>query len=269
MPIARIVTGTLLAGVLVAAVAWFPAWVLSALLIVVVVIAGFEWAQLARIDGLVGRSLYAAVIGVPAGFLVLQIDAAGVPLGLLVEIATLWWLCASVWIVAFQMGRVPYITTPLVLAPLGWFVLTAALAAVFALRQEDAALLLVLFALVWSADILAYAGGRTWGRTKMIDKVSPGKTWEGLVSALVGTLVLALGLNAWLFEQPFAAVIALVLSTFVAAVFGDLFESLLKRSRGLKDSGRILPGHGGVLDRVDSILAAAPVFWTLHHYLEL
>lgn len=269
VPVTRIATGALLAGMLTGAVLWLSTWMLAALLLFVLVFAAFEWARLAGLDSRSGRAAYAALLGISAGFLAYQLDAAGDYVDLLTGVATLWWLCASAWIVAFQTGRVPPVSTPFVLLPVGWFVLTAALSALLAVREQSATLLLILFALVWSVDILAYAGGRTWGRTKLIDKVSPGKTWEGLLIALVGTLLLAVGLNAWLFERPVAPVLFLVLATFVAAVFGDLFESLLKRSRGVKDSGHILPGHGGALDRVDSILAAAPVFWTVHRYLEL
>ena len=119
-----------------------------------------------------------------------------------------------------------------------------------------------LFMLVWIADSGAYFAGRRWGRTKLASHVSPGKTREGVYGALtaalgfavIGALVLGLGVTQW----PLFILICMV--TVIFSIIGDLFESMLKRQRGIKDSGSLLPGHGGILDRVDSMTAAAPVF---------
>ena len=122
--------------------------------------------------------------------------------------------------------------------------------------------LLFVFTLVWVADIGAYFCGRRFGKRKLAPEISPGKTWEGVFGAIVATLVWMLAVYG--FAAEWRPVLLLFVATGVATVLvsivGDLFESVLKREAGVKDSGTILPGHGGVLDRIDSIIAAAPVF---------
>jgi phosphatidate cytidylyltransferase len=113
--------------------------------------------------------------------------------------------------------------------------------------------------LVVAADIGAYFAGRRFGRNKLAPRVSPGKTWEGVAGGLVAAALMA-AVGVWWFDVSAGRFIALCMVVVVASIVGDLTESLFKRHAGLKDSGTILPGHGGVLDRVDSVTAAAPVF---------
>ncbi len=125
-----------------------------------------------------------------------------------------------------------------------------------------AGMLLYLFSLVWIADIGAYFSGRKFGKHKLAPTISPGKTWEGLIGGLLANLVWIFGIyqlsSGWGLGLLQFLLISLATSLF--SVVGDLFESVLKREAGVKDSGKLLPGHGGVLDRVDSVIAAAPVF---------
>lgn len=121
---------------------------------------------------------------------------------------------------------------------------------------------LFLLVLVWVADSGAYLAGRRWGRRKLAPGLSPGKTWEGVLGAGVGALVLGAGWSLF-YRYPFGLALAFVtlcVSTVVVSVVGDLFESWMKRGCGVKDSGSIFPGHGGLLDRIDSLTAAAPWF---------
>jgi phosphatidate cytidylyltransferase len=121
---------------------------------------------------------------------------------------------------------------------------------------------LFLFVVIWSADSGAYFAGKLWGKTKLAPAVSPGKTWQGCAGAMITALLLTL-LLVWKLPAPQPSWVLLILLTTITVAFsvlGDLFESMLKRNVGLKDSGGLIPGHGGLLDRVDSLTAAAPIF---------
>ena len=146
----------------------------------------------------------------------------------------------------------------------GYFVIVIGWLAMTGLHQQKPVLLLFLFMLVWVADIAAYFTGKKFGRNKLAEQLSPGKTREGVLGAMAGTLVFSL-VGVWLWQEQLqwgAAVYFVILCVLSAliSVVGDLFESLLKRNSGKKDSGFLIPGHGGVLDRIDSLLAAAPGF---------
>ena len=121
-----------------------------------------------------------------------------------------------------------------------------------------AELAFTLLVIVWAADVGAYAFGRLLGRTKLAPAVSPGKTWEGVTGGLV-TAGLAAALAAPWLELPVGRLVVLGVATALISVLGDLTQSMFKRNVGLKDSGKLLPGHGGVLDRIDSLTAAVPV----------
>lgn len=123
-------------------------------------------------------------------------------------------------------------------------------------------MLLLCLALVWAADSAAYLVGRRFGRRKLCPQVSPGKTVEGLLGGLVGAALVGLiaGLALGLGGLRLAALVGLATACAAVSVVGDLAESLFKRRAGVKDSGDLLPGHGGVLDRIDALIAAAPLF---------
>ncbi|HVY53115.1 MAG TPA: phosphatidate cytidylyltransferase [Gammaproteobacteria bacterium] len=148
---------------------------------------------------------------------------------------------------------------------MGMFVLIPSWFAINFIRDVDANgqfLLLFLFILVWSADIAAYFAGRRWGKKPLVPYVSPGKTRVGVYAGIIASLVVTL-IPLYMFGVPYHFWPYTLTLSFVTAIFsviGDLFESLLKRSEGLKDSGNLLPGHGGLLDRMDSLTAAAPIF---------
>jgi len=147
---------------------------------------------------------------------------------------------------------------------LGSLVILPTWAAMMALHAIDAWLLLAAMALVWVADIAAYFAGRAFGRHKLAPAISPGKTWEGVAGAVLavlayGSCLLAFSGLRQALDLPFVAIAALLLVLTAVSVMGDLFESLLKRQAGIKDSSQLLPGHGGVLDRIDALTSTLPV----------
>ena len=188
------------------------------------------------------------------------IQAGFVSLHLLVPIACLAWL----GIIGFTVStHLDFLHQPVaklllgiaVLAIGGWFVIE--------LRniEHGAYWILCLFVSIWAADIGAYFFGRKFGKTKLAPTVSPSKTWEGLIGGLIlVTLIFVPLLFYWFSPTSAFLLLLVVLTTAVISVFGDLFESKLKRHAGIKDSSQILPGHGGVLDRIDSLLAGVPFF---------
>ncbi len=179
--------------------------------------------------------------------------------------AMLWWLFVLFWVSRPALGgsetRVHGIAKALL--GIGMLVTTWMALVILHARPDDGPRwVLYVMLLVWAADSGAYFAGKVFGQRKLAPQVSPGKTWEGVYGALVASGLFALG-YAWFLGLPAASFTSFILVCLVTVLFsivGDLLESLLKRQRGVKDSGSLIPGHGGVLDRADSLLAAAPVF---------
>ena len=247
-------------GFVVFGIAHLPYAVMAGFSAVLFFAAALEWALLAGFSHRRSRIAYAIVTLAGAALLSGYASVQPRVLSFLLILASAWWLLALLWVWYYQHHGRPRIEGRFVLAICGWLALLPAMIALLFLLDAHRSLLLTVLALVWAADILAFCGGKMWGRHRLASRVSPGKTWEGLASALIGTPVLALGYAHWTAQSlPPAAAIVIAI-TLIAAVVGDLLESLLKRLRGVKDSGQLLPGHGGVLDRIDSVLAAAPLF---------
>jgi phosphatidate cytidylyltransferase len=176
----------------------------------------------------------------------------------------LWWCLVSIYLVRIQRIESCGRSFSLYSAMAGFFVLVPAWAAINSIHsggERGPILTLFMLILIWVADSGAYFSGHRWGKSKLAPIVSPGKTREGLYGALAGSVVCAVALSWWLGEwSQLHWLVLLCLATVLISVVGDLFESLFKRQAGAKDSGAILPGHGGVLDRIDSVTAAAPLF---------
>lgn len=229
----------------------------------------WEWSGLMQLHTLALRFAYLLVT------IIVMIAVMLVPADVLFIFASLWWVFATVLIVLYPRARA-YWSHLLVKGVMGWLVLIPCWAALNSIRGQQGGVyaLLCLLVLIWGADSAAYFTGKKWGKHKLAPQVSPGKSVQGLAGALVFTLLLTL-LLLWQLGTPFALWpwgLALALVTVLFSVIGDLFESMLKREAGLKDSGNLLPGHGGLLDRIDSLTAAAPVFaycaWLLSTYLD-
>ncbi len=223
-----------------------------------VVIGAWEWTRLMGWEKNWARGLYSAALALAIVAIALP-QAEGLRLPLY-GAAVLFWLWAL-----RQVRDYPAQTAwarPAFMLPIGFVLLVPAWSALVSLHQLSAWWLLYLFGLVWGADTGAYFAGRAFGKNKLAPDVSPGKTIEGMVGGLLLTLclMLAVGFYRELSGQRLLAFAGLSLLTVLASVLGDLFESMVKRRAGIKDSGAIFPGHGGALDRIDSLTAAAPVF---------
>ncbi|MGO3338459.1 phosphatidate cytidylyltransferase [Psychrobacter sp.] len=197
---------------------------------------------------------------------------------LMLKVTWLFWWVASlaIWLMALSWVRVFPTHTNWYgkkLALMGAVILTAAITAMFYLWQLSAWWLLYVFLLVWCADSGAYFVGRKLGRRKMAPNVSPNKSMEGLAGGLITGLIVVVAISVFQLKLtgiPLIAFVALSALTILSSVLGDLFESMLKRRADVKDSGTILPGHGGILDRIDSLLSATPIFalgfWAIQHF---
>ena len=275
----RIVTALVLLAVLLPAMFHPSIEPFAALAVVLVVAAGWEWSRMNAVSGPMSLML-----GGGLGGMLLLFWWWG---GLDRPWPAVWWLAACAWLVLsllmLRRGVAGWQRWPATARLLGGLVLLAwAWLALVQARQAGLVFLLSVLTLVWAADIAAYAGGRAFGRRKLAPTLSPGKSWEGAFSGFLGVFLLAL---FWLwFDQrypsdtpslfsrlwqagPVWAGMALLALTS-ASVVGDLLESLVKRGAGVKDSSQLLPGHGGVLDRVDALLPVLPVAMLLAHLLE-
>jgi len=252
----RIITALVLAPLVIVVILWLPAAATRAVLAAIVLAGAWEWSAF---PGFTRHSAKWAYVGCIAACIALTAwwHASGsnpAALDVLMYAALAWWLCALIWI-AVAPARVNRVSASIA----GVFVLVPVWLALVRLHEMAPELMLFLLLLVASADVGAFAAGRRFGRHKLAPHVSPGKTWEGVLGGLLASMLLA-GVGVVWFSMEPVVFIALCLVVVVASIIGDLTESMFKRHAGLKDSGTLLPGHGGILDRVDSITAAAPVF---------
>ena len=266
----RILTAVVLLAILLPALLASQAWPFAVLTMVAMAIAGWEWA---RLNG-------AGALAVPLGAAL----AAACTLALYAGWATTaprlaWWLAFAIWVLGgtwiLRAGVAGWPRAPRTVRwAIGLVALFTAWLALVNAKAIGLNFILSVFFLVWSADVFAYFGGRALGKRKLAPAISPGKSWAGVWSGMVGALLVA---AAWLAIDAAGALgtesfysiaanrfglvgMALIVVFLVAmSVVGDLFESLVKRSAGAKDSSKLLPGHGGILDRVDGLLPVFPI----------
>ena len=265
----RVFTAVLMAGSFLAGAYWLPSTALAAIFVIIVALGAWEWAPLAGLTRLRSKILYVILVIACAGALYryagdgqnFSREIVQPVLGL----ACLWWCFALLWVRSFpgsaglwdsRLGR--SFMGILILVP-AWF------AAVYLLTLEARnAVMVVLVLVVAAADIGAYFTGKSLGRHALSPSVSPGKTWEGFWGGVVAVAVLSAVVWSLLPDRfdhlSLLAVMVVALATAFASVLGDLTVSMVKRVGGVKDSSSMLPGHGGLLDRLDSLCAAAPAF---------
>lgn len=265
----RIITALIMAGAFLAAIVWLPLPGLAVLFGIIIGAGGWEWSRLAGFEGVFARSCYVLLLLASLVALYVYCDLGGTPAKEQVQpflgLACLWWSFSLLWIRAYPGSAVLWRSVPM-RSLMGLLVLSLAwMSAIYLISYPLGGLLMVVMvALVASADIGAYFTGKRFGKHKLAPLVSPAKTWEGFWGGVAASALLAVLL--WYFMPDrgahigVASVIAVTISTALASVVGDLTVSMVKRESGVKDSGSLLPGHGGVLDRLDSLSAAAPVF---------
>lgn len=250
----RLMTAAVLIPLVVLGILTLPHRYFALVLALIVALAAWEWGGLLKWSTPLKSGYVGLLLGVLFGVQYL-------PVGWILVVALLGWWLAAIWVIGFPLGRSIW-SAPPVAALLGLFVLVPPWAALLTMRDMMTAyMVLFLLTFIWLGDSAAYFAGRRWGKTKLAPQISPGKTWEGVYGALIAVAIYALAVQPWLAPQIHPGLFALLcLLTLLVSIVGDLFKSMFKRHAGVKDSGHLLPGHGGILDRIDSLTAAAPVF---------
>lgn len=254
----RVITGVVLILAVLLGVLLLPSHLFSiAALVVFISIGGWEWSKLVALKDL-SRGLFVAGLLVTALAAYFMQDLRWV----FIVAGVLWWVAVLVLLAVYEQGTYFYKNYPWLLRLAAFLVLVPAWVALITLHQHYPHLVLYLIFLVAITDSGAYFTGKAYGKNKLAPELSPGKTREGMFGGVAGAVVWSI-LGAWFFDLPATDWLYFILLSLVVAfmsVSGDLFESLIKREAGQKDSGNILPGHGGILDRVDGLIAALPIF---------
>jgi phosphatidate cytidylyltransferase len=249
----RIWTAVVLVVVLLVTFFWLPPWCSVAVLTGLALVGAWEWSGFLLLANPVARLAYVLVT---AGLLWATWRFAATPARgeLVLAGAVLWWLVALAWIVIAPRRVASWSA-----AVAGFLAIVPAWLALVRLRlaPHGAQWVVFVIVLVSLGDVGAFFSGRRFGRVRLAPEVSPGKTWEGVLGGIAVSAVVAV-VGGWWFEAPLVTFVPLCILVVALSVVGDLTESLLKRHAGLKDSGTILPGHGGVMDRIDSLTSASP-----------
>jgi phosphatidate cytidylyltransferase len=247
----RVITAIIALVVLLAVLFYVPPVATRVVFALVVLAGAWEWSAFLRSGGLAVRVLYVVLVGV---CLVALTFMPGIDFQTVFAASMIGWLCALLWTFFFPTP------IPAVLRWIGGIVvlvpLYAALATIYAAGPE---VLLFALLIVWVADSGAFFAGKFLGKVKLAPEISPNKTWEGVVGGLAAVVLLTLLHGLWT-ETNLAVFVPFCLAVACISIVGDLTVSMFKRNAGVKDSGALFPGHGGVLDRIDSVASAAPLF---------
>lgn len=261
----RILTALVLAPLVIWALFGLSDKLLLLLFAVILLGGAWEWSTLAGMQNHFSRFLF---LFIQSGLVLfcwwMIVSSFGVTTIILVS-AVLAWFVILFWLVMYERGKLQIQLSKTIRILLGLLLLSVcfySIATIVVTFENDREFILLLFLLIWGADVAAYFSGKAFGKNKLAPRISPGKSWQGVAGALLMTIVIAT--VAWsVMNYPanlLPKLIALSLLVVILSVVGDLFESLLKRQVGIKDSSNLLPGHGGVLDRIDSMIAAGPVY---------
>lgn len=259
----RVITAFLLIPPVLAAVWFLPTWLVAIALGALFLVGAWEWGGLMGLQQTAARTGYVVMVAVLLAGLYGSLQHPVVRNASL-ALGALWWSVALVWVARYPAGLPGHQSRSVLKAVVGLLLLGPSFLALVILhaREQGPLWILFLLVLIWAADTGAYFSGRSLGRRKLAARVSPGKTWEGALGGLALSTLVAAFAASWVFhlEALAAAFVALCAIVVVFSVVGDLTESMFKRHANVKDSGTLFPGHGGVLDRLDSLFAAAPLF---------
>ena len=247
----RLITSVVSLVILGAVLFVVPAMIAKLVIAAVIIVGAWEWSGFLGLSGNVTRYAYVALIAALMAVMLFVIPEMS---DSLLQLACVWWFVAFIWTFAFPTpipAAARWLSGVLVLLPL--FV---ALLFLYSLGPQY---LLFALLIVWAADMGAYFAGKQFGRVKLAPSISPGKTWEGVIGGLLMVGIFSL-VWAHYSDLQITVLLPFCLAVGAVSVVGDLTVSMFKRTAGVKDSGKLFPGHGGVLDRVDSVAAAAPLF---------
>ena len=255
----RIITALIVAPIALVGVFVLPPFEFSIFVGAIIVVAGWEWGNLAGLKS-EWQIIYAACMAFAIGL------SNFLPSEYVITVGILWWLVALIFVLRYPSLSDIWASQKIVLL-VGFLALVPGWVALKQLKlfADSSYVICLLFFLIWGADIGAYFVGRAFGRRKLASKVSPGKTWEGFFGGLLVVLAIAISMTIWsgeldLYSAEGIVFLGVCLLVGMISVLGDLVVSMFKRRRSIKDSSNLLPGHGGFLDRIDSLLSAAPVF---------
>jgi len=259
----RILTAVIALAILGVVLFVVPEIVARVVIVAMLLAGAWEWGGFLFKDNSSSRLIYIAFIGALIVLSFFYVVDEQPRLEWLFVAAIAWWLVALIWMFFFP--------TPIpnaVIWVAGTFVLVPAWAALDFLYTESPRLLLFALLIVWVADIGAYFVGKGFGQVKLAPKISPGKSWEGVLGGMTAVMLLAFVGSRFL-EADVSVLIPFCLAVTMLSVVGDLTVSMFKRNAAVKDSGSLFPGHGGVLDRIDSVTAAAPLFALAFNWIGL
>lgn len=262
----RILTALVLAPIMIGGIFYLPLGLFKLFIAAIVTLGAWEWANLSGVKMQVGRVAYAGIV---AGLIwLIEFEGLAQEIDVL-YVALVWWIIAFILVAAHPKLKALW-STPVVRMLMGLAILIPMWVGFVQIKSYaiNDYLIMYVMLVVWGADVGAYFAGRTFGKHKLAATVSPGKTWEGVYGGLATTFIIALG-GGYLLEKEaglsldlsqWALLIGVTLAITFVSVVGDLIESMVKRHRGIKDSSNLLPGHGGIMDRIDSMTAALPMF---------
>lgn len=263
----RIITASILFPIVLLTILYGSTATVDLLTAVILLLAVLEWNKLIGIQQIWLNCL--TVIVLSSICLLAKIFASNVFFCCLV--ATIWWIISLFFVLFYPKGQkfltqrwVGFSLTIILFVPV-WL----AIDWLHTIAEIGPLWVIFVCMLIWSADIGAYCTGKLWGKKKLIERISAGKTWVGVSGAFsFAFIVVLLFAKFWLVTQSFIMLMLLGVIVVIAAILGDLVESIFKRICGVKDSGNLLPGHGGILDRIDSLLAAVPIFVVSLNFLQ-